>query len=72
MLRERLRSLTKGPVFPEPLPRGSRSARWVGRRDSCLDYRQPFQTHKVAFTVFIFNLLYRDSFSIKHKSIVTF
>lgn len=53
MLREPLRSLTEGPVFPQPLAGGFRSARWAGRRDSCLDHRQPLQTHKVAFTVFI-------------------
>lgn len=53
VLREERHSLTEGPVFPEPLASGFRSARWVGRRDSRLDYRQPLQTHKVAFTVFI-------------------
>lgn len=53
VLREQRHSLTEGPVFPEPLASGFRPARWVGRRDSRLDYRQPLQTHKVAFTVFI-------------------
>lgn len=41
VLREPLRSLTEGPVFPQPLAGGFRSARWAGQRDSCLDHRQP-------------------------------
>lgn len=49
----------EGPVFPEPL-----QVDFLGR-DSCLDHRQPFQTSKVALTVFIsFSAV---TFSIKHK-----
>lgn len=52
----------EGPVF-----QSHSQVDFLGR-DSCLDHRQPFQTFKVALTVFIsFSAM---TFSIKHKLLV--